>query len=299
MSPDIRQHRGAHPEDRKLFAEEQLTKLRAAVSELSWLLTRDYGIKGALKLVGDKFSLSERQRLGVSRAACSNQSKAQRAALCISVESLNGEAVIIDGFNLLVTVEAALSGGLLILCRDGCVRDLSSVHGSYRSVNETANAIEVIGNSLVSHQPGSVTWLLDRPISNSGRGEIEVIVADNDSSDATAEIAREHGARVVHVAKRRIAAARNGGARASRGEILCFIDADSAIHPQTFDAIDRAMGSGRYIWGVTGAKMERMSVPLFITYWMFMPMVLLTGLDTGLSFCRREDFAAVSGYDEG
>jgi len=169
MSPDIRQHRGAHPEDRKLFAEEQLTKLRAAVSELSWLLTRDYGMKGALKLVGDKFSLSERQRLGLSRAACSNQSKAQRASSCISVESLNGEAVIIDGFNLLITVEAALSGGLLILCRDGCVRDLSSVHGSYRSVNETAKAIEVIGNSLVSHQPGSVTWLLDRPISNSGR----------------------------------------------------------------------------------------------------------------------------------
>src|SRR6266700_1060612 len=104
-----------------------------------------------------------------------------------------------------------------------------------------------------------------------GRDEIEVIVADNDSSDATAEVARAHGARVVHVPKRRIAAARNGGARASRGEILCFIDADSAIHPQTFDAIDRVMQSGRYVWGVTGAVMERMSLPLFITYWMFMP----------------------------
>src|SRR5256714_6631414 len=167
--PDIRKHRGAHPEDRKLFAEDQLPKLRAAVSELSWLLTRDYAMKGALKLVGDKFSLSERQRLGVSRAACSDQSKAQRASSCISIESVNDKAIIIDGFNLLITVEAALSGGLLMLCRDGCVRDLSSVHGSYRSVNETANAIEVIGNSLVSHQPGSVTWLLDRPISNSGR----------------------------------------------------------------------------------------------------------------------------------
>lgn len=131
-----------------------------------------------------------------------------------------------------------------------------------------------------------------------GRDEIEVIVADNDSSDATPEVARAQGARVVHVAKRRIAAARNGGARSARGEILCFIDADSAIHPQTFDAVDRVMNSGRYIWGVTGATMERTSLPLFITYWMFMPMVLLTGLDMGLSFCRREDFEAVDGYDE-
>src|SRR5712691_1706681 len=131
-----------------------------------------------------------------------------------------------------------------------------------------------------------------------GRDQIEVIVADNLSTDRTAEVAAARGARVVRVPKRRIAAARNGGARAARGEIVCFIDADSALHPQTFDAIDRTMKTNRYVWGVTGATMERMSLPLFITYWMFMPMVLLTGLDIGLSFCRREDFESVGGYDE-
>src|SRR2546423_14621481 len=73
-----------------------------------------------------------------------------------------------------------------------------------------------------------------------GRDQIEVIVADNDSTDATAAVASKRGARVVHVAKRRIAAARNGGALAGQGEILCFIDADSAIHPQTFEVIDEA-----------------------------------------------------------
>ena len=131
-----------------------------------------------------------------------------------------------------------------------------------------------------------------------GPGAIEVIVADNDSTDDTAEVAAAHGARVVAVQKRRIAAARNGGARAARGEILCFIDADSALHPQTFDAIHQAMLTGRYIWGVTGAILERKSFALMVTYCLAMPMVLLTGLDTGLSFCRREDFEAVGGYDE-
>ena len=132
-----------------------------------------------------------------------------------------------------------------------------------------------------------------------GPEQIEVVVADNCSTDATAAVACEHGARVVNVVKRRIAAARNGGARAGTGEILCFIDADSAIHPNTFDEIDRAMKTGRYVWGVTGGRMERTSVALFITYWAFMPMVYMTGLDIGLSFCRREDFEAVGGYDEG
>ena len=58
------------------------------------------------------------------------------------------------------------------------------------------------------------------------------------------------------------------------------------------------MTSGRYVWGVTGAVLERKSFALLITYFLMMPMVLLTGLDIGLSFCRREDFEAVGGYDE-
>jgi hypothetical protein len=169
MSPDLRKHRGAHPEDRSLFAAEQLPVLRTATSELSWLLTRGYSMKGALKLVGDRYTLTDRQRLAISRAACSDQSNARRAETRVPTEAAAGGDLVVDGFNLIITVEAALSGGLLMLCRDGCIRDLSSVHGSYRSVDETDKAIRLIGKSLETLQPKSVAWLLDRPISNSGR----------------------------------------------------------------------------------------------------------------------------------
>jgi hypothetical protein len=169
MSPDIRKHRGAHPEDHRLFAEDQLPKLRLAVGELSWLLTRDYAMKGALKLVGDKFSLNERQRLAVSRAACSDQSLKHRERTCVAIDSVKAQPVIIDGFNLLITIEAALSGGALLLCRDGCIRDLSGVHGSYRSVDETDGAIRLIGDSIAELFIASAQWVLDKPISNSGR----------------------------------------------------------------------------------------------------------------------------------
>ncbi len=131
-----------------------------------------------------------------------------------------------------------------------------------------------------------------------GAKTVEVIVADNDSTDRTAEVAAQNGARVVRVAKRRIAAARNGGARAACGEIICFIDADSAVRPQTFNAIDQSMTTGRYIGGFTGVTLERKSFGLMVTYCLFMPMVILTGIDTGVVFCRREDFEAVGGYDE-
>jgi hypothetical protein len=167
--PDTRQHRGAHPEDRRLFAPAQLPALQAAIAELSWLLTRGYPPKAALKLVGDRHALTERQRLAVSRAACSDPQREGRSARRVAAAEARGADLRVDGFNLLITVEAALSGGLLLRCRDGCLRDLASIHGSYRSVQETTPAVERIGTVLADLAPRSVHWLLDRPVSNSGR----------------------------------------------------------------------------------------------------------------------------------
>jgi hypothetical protein len=169
MSPDRRQHRGAHPADARLFGGEWLRALRRATGELSWLLSRGYQLRSALKLVGDRWALRERQRLAVSRAACSDESLARRAARGVRRREVAGEGLIVDGFNLVITVEAALGGGPLLRGRDRAVRDLSSVHGSYRSVEETEAAILHIGEALAALRPASARWLLDRPVSNSGR----------------------------------------------------------------------------------------------------------------------------------
>jgi glycosyltransferase involved in cell wall biosynthesis len=127
---------------------------------------------------------------------------------------------------------------------------------------------------------------------------IEVVVADNLSTDGTGAIAAARGCRVVRVEKRVIAAARNGGARAARGEILCFVDADARIHPATFRAIDDALATGRVVAGSTGVRLERLSVGIIAAYVLILPLVWLTNIDTGLVFCRREDFEAVGGYNE-
>jgi hypothetical protein len=169
LSPDARQHRGPHPRDAQLFAPDNIPRLRSATSELSWLLGRGYAIKSALKLVGDQYNLTERQRLAVSRAACSDERQKLRSEHCLALDGIENEELVIDGFNLIITLEAALGGGLLITCRDECLRDLSSVHGSYRSVLETERAILLIGEALETLKPKSAKWFLDRPISNSGR----------------------------------------------------------------------------------------------------------------------------------
>src|SRR5688500_14589745 len=58
----------------------------------------------------------------------------------------------------------------------------------------------------------------------------EVVVADDNSSDRTADVAAEGGARVVTVHNRQIAATRNAGARATSGDMLIFVDADTTVN---------------------------------------------------------------------
>jgi glycosyltransferase involved in cell wall biosynthesis len=129
-------------------------------------------------------------------------------------------------------------------------------------------------------------------------GSVQVIVADNASTDATAAIASARGCEVAHVEIRRIAAARNGGARLARGDSVCFIDADSSIHPETFNAIDAALARADVVGGATGVYPERWSLGIFATWMVMMPFVYATGMDTGVVFCRRSDFEALGGYDE-
>lgn len=168
MSSESR-HRGAHPMDKELFSSSTQPTLRQAVADLSWLLSQGYARPSALKLVGDRYALMERQRLAVGRAACGNDDLKKRHQHQWLAPQLQGQHVCIDGFNLLVSLEAYLGGGVLLLCRDGCIRDMSSVHGSYHAVAETDRAIFAVAEHLERLQIHSAHWLLDRPVSNSGR----------------------------------------------------------------------------------------------------------------------------------
>ncbi len=167
--PDIRSHRGADPRDAAGFERTTWPALRAAVLDLSWLLGRGYAPVSALKLVGDRGNLTERQRRAVQRAACSDEARARREATQVSARELAGRSLMIDGFNVLTTIEAALGGAVVLLCRDATYRDIAGVHGTYRKVAETLPAVEILASVLADLTVPRVGWLFDRPVSNSGR----------------------------------------------------------------------------------------------------------------------------------
>lgn len=167
--PDTRTHRGAHPEDAALFAPDQIPALRRAAADLDWLLDRGYAVRSSLALVGDRHGLTQRQRLAIARCACCVTDRDRRAQHQLDLAALQGEELWIDGYNLLITIEAALGGGVILVGRDGGCRDLASLHGTYRTVTETTPAIELIGAMLAGYGVKSCRWFLDRPVSNSGR----------------------------------------------------------------------------------------------------------------------------------
>jgi hypothetical protein len=166
---DSRKHRGPDPRDDDAFGAEALPALRQGVQDLSWLLSRGYAIVSAVKLVGDRWKLTERQRLAMRRAACSEEARAGRSVNRANASQVNGRKLLIDGFNVVTTVEAALGGGVVLRCCDETYRDVAGVHGTYRRVAETVPALRLVGQTVCGLNAAEVRWLFDRPVSNSRR----------------------------------------------------------------------------------------------------------------------------------
>lgn len=162
-------NRGKHPSDDKLFAPKWHPIFTAAIDDYSFLMSRGYAIKSSLQIVGNRYKLNKRQQLALLRVGAGSQEIQLRQSKELQVADLKDQPVSIDGFNLLILLESALSGAFIFKGRDGTYRDISSVHGSYKRVQKTESAIILIGNVLKKLEVDAVEWYLDAPISNSGR----------------------------------------------------------------------------------------------------------------------------------
>ena len=127
----------------------------------------------------------------------------------------------------------------------------------------------------------------------------EVVVVDDASTDRTAAIAREQGARVISVKHRQIAATRNAGARQAQGDILFFVDADTQANARAIRAGLNAIEQG----AVGGGCVFRFDG--WVPWWARILLLigstagrLLRLVGGGFLFCRRSDFEAMGGFCE-
>lgn len=159
--------RGYDEQDRRWFSDNEVIRLQKASEEIEWLLNRDYRLEQVVTFVGDRYQFSVRQREALKRATCSTEQKNSRRIKELSLDEMKNKDVYIDGFNLIITLEVAVSGGTLILGSDGGVRDLAGLRGTYKIIDKTGVALNLIGSFLNEFSPKLVTFYLDAPVSNS------------------------------------------------------------------------------------------------------------------------------------
>ncbi len=127
----------------------------------------------------------------------------------------------------------------------------------------------------------------------------EIVVVDDSSTDRTASLAAEAGARVVHVALRQIAATRNAGAKAASGDVFVFVDADTLIDGDVLRALLGVL-SGGAIGGGAAIRFDEptprwVKLMLPFSVWLFRRMRFTGGC---FLFSTRAAFEAVGGFDE-
>lgn len=98
----------------------------------------------------------------------------------IPPEGLGGKELWIDGYNVLTVLESALAGGIVLLGRDGCCRDIAGIHRRYRKMKETLPVLDLMGNMIAAFGVSCCRWWLDKPVSNSGR--LKTLILDSAAS---------------------------------------------------------------------------------------------------------------------
>ncbi len=128
---------------------------------------------------------------------------------------------------------------------------------------------------------------------------VEIIVVDNNGTDQTANIARASGATVISESERNVSKVRNTGARAAKGEVLVFIDADTLIPESLLWRIGQALSDPACAGGSVDIDYQpvRFSLRLYLQLWRILGK--LTGMAQGATqFCRRRIYFSLGGYDE-
>ncbi|MFB3887544.1 MAG: DUF434 domain-containing protein [Thermodesulfobacteriota bacterium] len=148
--------------------------LQKAAQDFRYLLNHGYSRKASLELVGNRYQLNSDQRHLLHRGVYSDADSASRHKRRLSVRKVRGKELAIDGYNVIITIEAGLARRLLILGDDGFIRDISGLSGSYRRTERTEAALRLILDALKKLKPSQTLFLFDAPISMSGAMAREV-----------------------------------------------------------------------------------------------------------------------------
>jgi glycosyltransferase involved in cell wall biosynthesis len=167
----------------------------------------------------------------------------------------------------------------------------------------TSRNLDVISFIVPAHNEEALIGRTLLALHEAGRalGEpYEIVVANDASTDRTGDIAREHGARVVAVNRRQIAATRNAGARAATGELFFFVDADTVVTAAAVGAAVRTLRRGTVGGGCSRVRFDGPVPPYGVVLeWLLPTFLQVLAMAPGcFLFCTRQAYLGTRGFNE-
>ncbi|HHN81475.1 MAG TPA: DUF434 domain-containing protein [Methanomicrobia archaeon] len=141
--------------------------LHDAREELRYLLNRGYRKKTAVEFISNHYELTRDERNLLVRTTFSDEEGAERRTKALSPNALSGRRLLIDTYNVLITLEVVLEGDPLV-CDDDVIRDDAGVFGTYEISESTYAVLEKLVEFVRRTSPASIVFLIDKDVSHSG-----------------------------------------------------------------------------------------------------------------------------------
>lgn len=131
--------------------------------------------------------------------------------------------------------------------------------------------------------------------------DYEIIVADNNSTDKTREIAKKFKCKIVNGGLP--AKGRNNGAKAAKWDIIFFIDADGIIekgflHKAVSEMKNKNLDiAGCYIWPLSKRIFDN-AIFAFFNYWIYLTQFFYPHAPGSGIFCKKSLHQKIKGFDE-
>ncbi len=170
--------------------------LQAAIHDYMYLIRRDYPSRGVLKLVSDRYHLTGRERSLLYRGLIHPQPAGLRRNRLLPDLSAQSP-LLVDGFNMLITLASYLQGAPVFVATDGLLRDAAHSRGRIDRNPKLMEAAELLNEFIHEHPETGFMLFLDRQVSMHEKiigqmtdlANVQVLVSEHTDRELTHRLA--------------------------------------------------------------------------------------------------------------
>ena len=141
-------------------------EFKQALRDYFYLIENHYPEKGSLKLVGDRYRLTRVERSLLYRGVTSRQQAVNIAKRLVTTPQ---QKIIIDGYNVLLTLLNYRLGHYVFISMDNLCRDAGSLFGKIRNEELFRECAASLSGYLIKRKTEKIILYLDSPVSQSRR----------------------------------------------------------------------------------------------------------------------------------